>query len=192
VEAYKVRLRACRGNHRSWSRVPCPMLAPPARSVHCRLSSATAAALRTSAWQSLGPVRARHCSAILPYRTCRNVVSTDARQADLYDLLSHSVRETQYSFTPAGAPCFVRCFVIPEAWKWPCRGWSQAAFAHLLVVSCQARLGLTRLNQPTCHPLQAGPRWFARCRRCWLRCRAWCWSGTMPARCAAGLHQWIY
>lgn len=30
-------------------------------------------------------------------------MSTDSRQADLYDLLSHSVRETQYSFTPAGA-----------------------------------------------------------------------------------------
>ena len=29
---------------------------------------------------------------------------------------------------------------------------------------------------------QAGPPWCARCRRCWLRCRAWCWSATTRAR----------
>lgn len=36
------------------------------------------------------------------WKHVRNVVSADSRPADLYDLLSHSVRETQYSFQPQG------------------------------------------------------------------------------------------
>ncbi|PRW05942.1 nuclear pore complex Nup155 isoform B [Chlorella sorokiniana] len=72
-----------------------------------------------SAWQDLGPRQAAPsaapaAAAAAPaelansWKHIRNVVSTDSRQADLYDLLSHSVRETQYSFTPAGWPSLVR------------------------------------------------------------------------------------
>ncbi|KAI3427442.1 hypothetical protein D9Q98_010357 [Chlorella vulgaris] len=42
------------------------------------------------------------------WKHVRNVVSADSRPADLYDLLSHSVRETQYSFQPQGWPSLVR------------------------------------------------------------------------------------
>ena len=36
------------------------------------------------------------------WKHVRNVVREDAKSAELYDLLSHSVRETQYSFQPQG------------------------------------------------------------------------------------------
>jgi len=36
------------------------------------------------------------------WKHCKDVSRDDARRPDLYDLLSHSVRETQYSFPPPG------------------------------------------------------------------------------------------
>ena len=36
------------------------------------------------------------------WKHVRNVIREDAKPADLFDLLSHSVRETQYSFQPQG------------------------------------------------------------------------------------------
>lgn len=36
------------------------------------------------------------------WKHCKNVSRDDGRAPDLYDLLSHSVRETQYSFPPQG------------------------------------------------------------------------------------------
>ena len=36
------------------------------------------------------------------WKHVRNVVAHDARTPDLFELLSHSVRETQYSFQPQG------------------------------------------------------------------------------------------
>lgn len=73
-----------------------------------------------TAWADTGP--ARHPSpARLPtpsaagteqlssaWKHIRNVASETGRQADLYDLLSHSVRETQYSFQPRDWPSLVR------------------------------------------------------------------------------------
>lgn len=76
------------------------MHTPPARPVHRRRHPPRR---RSSVdGTNLGPGASPPRLPLL--RSCRNVVSTDSRQADLYDLLSHSVRETQYSFTPAGAP----------------------------------------------------------------------------------------
>ena len=36
------------------------------------------------------------------WKHCKNVARDDGRTPDLYDLLSHSVRESQYSFPPQG------------------------------------------------------------------------------------------
>jgi len=36
------------------------------------------------------------------WKHCKDVSRDDSRTPDLYDLLSHSVRETQYSFPPEG------------------------------------------------------------------------------------------
>lgn len=44
------------------------------------------------------------------WKHVRNVVAHDARTPDLYELLSHSVRETQYSFQPSGVSCRLRWF----------------------------------------------------------------------------------
>lgn len=68
-----------------------------------------------SAWAPLGPGSGALPPGGLPpaagagpeaisaaWKHVRNVVSADARPSDLYDLLSHSVRETQYSFQPQG------------------------------------------------------------------------------------------
>lgn len=42
------------------------------------------------------------------WKHCKNVARDDGRTPDLYDLLSHSVRESQYSFPPQGWPTQVR------------------------------------------------------------------------------------
>ncbi|PSC67210.1 nuclear pore complex NUP155 [Micractinium conductrix] len=52
------------------------------------------------------------------WKHVRNVVAADSRPADLYDLLSHSVRETQYSFQPTGWPSLV-CPLSPVISEMP-------------------------------------------------------------------------
>lgn len=43
--------------------------------------------------------------ASMAWKHCRNVARDEGRSSDLYDLLSHSVREAQYSFPPQGVGC---------------------------------------------------------------------------------------
>jgi hypothetical protein len=43
------------------------------------------------------------------WKHCKDVSRDDARRPDLYDLLSHSVRETQYSFPPPGVCVILYC-----------------------------------------------------------------------------------
>ncbi|KAL4425159.1 hypothetical protein ABPG77_008264 [Micractinium sp. CCAP 211/92] len=73
-----------------------------------------------AAWADVGPVqqpsptRRPASVAATPdqlaqaYKHVRSVVQSEGRTPDLYDLLSHSVRETQYSFSPQGWPSLVR------------------------------------------------------------------------------------
>lgn len=67
-----------------------------------------------AAWADVGPARQPSPARPLPsaaatpdqlaqaYKHVRSVVQSEGRTPDLYDLLSHSVRETQYSFSPQG------------------------------------------------------------------------------------------
>lgn len=83
--------------------------------ITARTSGLRAAAMHApppTAWADTGPSLQLSATAPAPaasldqlsqaWKHVRNVVSADARPSDLYDLLSHSVRETQYSFTPQG------------------------------------------------------------------------------------------
>lgn len=88
-----------------------PGIAPPSAIGH---PSSMQGAPPPSAWADVGPARPSLPPALpsaaaagpeaisASWKHVRNVVSADARPADLYDLLSHSVRETQYSFQPQG------------------------------------------------------------------------------------------
>ena len=51
---------------------------------------------------SAEPSRGDARDASAAWKHCRNVARDEGRTPDLYDLLSHSVRETQYSFPPHG------------------------------------------------------------------------------------------
>ena len=91
-----------------WSTVP-----PPSEPLPVSRSTATPGADSTEA---VGAA----------WKHVRNVVSRDeARTPDLFDLLSHSVRETQYSFQPQGVsgwgqPALWACWLVPwgppKAW----------------------------------------------------------------------------
>ncbi|KAL4426022.1 hypothetical protein ABPG75_010038 [Micractinium tetrahymenae] len=73
-----------------------------------------------TAWADVGPARQPSPARPLPgaaaspdqlsqaWKHLRNVVQSEGRSPDLHDLLSHSVRETQYSFSPQGWPSLVR------------------------------------------------------------------------------------
>lgn len=56
------------------------------------------------------------------WKHCKDVTREDTRTPDLYDLLSHSVGETQYAFPPNG----VRVFIIYLALIW----WSMSSIVH--------------------------------------------------------------
>jgi hypothetical protein len=107
------------------------------------------------------------------WKHVRNVVSADSRPADLFDLLSHSVRETQYSFQPQG----VRTSLWrSEAARWRCNfaigGEAGVATARLL-------LGLYfDAVSPFANPLHAhlrsGHPWSGPCHPSLVKCQAWC------------------
>jgi hypothetical protein len=67
---------------------------PPTSSWALNASRPTASGGETAA----GDVQ----EAAAAWKHCKNVARDDGRTPDLYDLLSHSVRETQYSFPPQG------------------------------------------------------------------------------------------
>lgn len=50
------------------------------------------------------------------WKHVRNVVAADSRPADLFDLLSHSLRETQYSSQPQGVSALLPAMTAP----WSC------------------------------------------------------------------------
>ena len=123
-----------------------------------------------TAWADTGPLRSGPSPSQAPppalaagpeqlataWKHVRNVVSADSRPADLYDLLSHSVRETQYSFQPQGV----------RDWDDGCCGAHSAGCSAAAAATLLPLVGQCRCHRPAptlC--VCSGPPWCAPCPR---------------------------
>ena len=99
------------------------------------------------------------------WKHVRNVVSADARPSDLYDLLSHSVRETQYSFQPQG--------VSTPGWQSRAGRWRPQAAAAAITAARAAA---------ACSALARACRRCSLVRRAWRAASAWLKTRRLHAR----------
>lgn len=67
------------------------------------------------------------------WKHCKDVTREDVRPPDLYDLLSHSVGETQYAFPPKGV-CVCNLFVVSIWWNSGLELWRIAWCACVLTL----------------------------------------------------------
>jgi hypothetical protein len=106
------------------------------------------------------------------WKHLKNVGRDDARPSDLYDLLTHSVRETQYSFQPQGVSTAVAVGLRPLHCVH-----SLVVIWSSFVLWCTVPVRLFRCDLLTTLPRLAtlsGPRCCARCHPWSTSCLPWC------------------